>query len=110
LGIDRERGEANYDIDEDNLNPMQTCMFAEMSRPNKVNEFEKRLKQKILSKDLATDYDVYRFALTSGFLPSHVRGVIKSLKDEKKIAKDDTKARLRFSYDSVESPRAIKVL
>ena len=84
---DPERGEANFDIDDDNIIPDQLDLFSgEVRRPKKVDLFERGLGEKILSKELQNDQDVYLFTLENGFIPSHAREVIKLLIKEKKIA------------------------
>jgi three-Cys-motif partner protein len=86
--IDPDRGEANFDIDEDNITPGQVELFTgEVRKPKKVDLFEKELKEKILSKELKNDKDIYLFTIANGFIPTHTRKVINKLVSEKKIAK-----------------------
>ena len=86
--IDPERGEANFDIDDDKIMQGQIELFSgEVRKPKKVELFESELESKILSRELRNDRDIYLFALTNGFLPIHVRNVITKLLSEKKIDK-----------------------
>ena len=83
--IDPERGEANFDIDDDKIDPIQFNWLK--PRPQKVERFEKELQAEILSKQLITDKDIYLSALSNGFLPKHARVVIRELIKENKIEK-----------------------
>lgn len=86
--IDKERGEANFDIDDDKIIPGQGDLFTgEVRKPKKVDLFEKDLAERILSQELRTDKDIYLFALTNGFIPAHVRKVVSKLVADKKINK-----------------------
>ncbi|GLU55051.1 three-Cys-motif partner protein TcmP [Dyadobacter frigoris] len=87
-GIDKERGEANFDIDEDKIQKGQFDLFTnEVPKPKKVDLFEKELKEGILNKSLPSDKAIYLFTITNGFLPSHARKIIAQLIKENKIQK-----------------------
>lgn len=83
--VDPERGEANFDIDDDNIDPMQMNWLK--PKPRKVERFEVELKDKILTGRLKTDRDIYLFTLSSGFLPKHSHIVIRRLIKENKVEK-----------------------
>jgi three-Cys-motif partner protein len=86
--IDPERGTANFDIDDDRIMQGQYDLFSgEVRKPKKVELFEKELESKILNLELITDREIYLYALTNGFIPTHVRKVINKLILEKKIDK-----------------------
>jgi len=86
--IDPERGEANFDIDRDNILPGQLGLFTgDVQQPKKVDVFECELRKGIIQKEFENDEDIYLFTITNGFLPSHARKVIKSLIDEHKLGK-----------------------
>jgi len=86
--VDPERGEANFDIDEDKICPGQLDLFTgEVRKPKKIDLFEKELKERILSQELKNDKDIYLFTLTNGFIPAHARKVTSKLIADKKIAK-----------------------
>ncbi len=88
--IDPERGEANFDIDDDSIIPGQVELFTgTIKRPKKVDQFEKELKRKIMERQLRTDKEIYIFTLTNSFIPSHARKVIMELIREKKIHKSE---------------------
>ncbi len=84
--FDPERGEANFDIDEDHIIPGQKDLFTgEVQRPKKEILFQENLEKKILTKQLKTDKDIYLYTLTSNFLPKHANSVITHLLKENKI-------------------------
>ncbi|ABG60912.1 three-Cys-motif partner protein TcmP [Cytophaga hutchinsonii] len=86
--VDPERGEANFDIDNDKINPGQINIFSgEISKPKKVEIFEKELEENITKGKIKTDKDVYLFTITNGFLPSHAKNVLKKLASSNKISK-----------------------
>ena len=86
--IDPERGEANFDIDDDKIQKGQFDMFTnEVQKPKKVDLFEKELRENILNKSLPTDKAIYLFTVTNGFLPSHSRKIITQLTKDNKIQK-----------------------
>lgn len=87
--IDPERGEANFDIDDDKITKGQFDLFTgEVQKPKKVDLFETELKENILNKSLKTDKEIYLFTITNGFLPSHSRKIVSKLMKEEKIQKD----------------------
>ena len=86
--IDPERGEANFDIDDDKIQKGQFDLFTnEVKKPKKVDLFEKELRENILNKTLTTDKAIYLFTITNGFLPSHSRKIITQLTKDNKIQK-----------------------
>ena len=82
---DKLTGEANFDIDNENINVDKPTLFEEYNIPKKIQVFESNLKNKILGHTLKTDIQVYTFALEEGFLPKHVNKVFEKLKAEGKI-------------------------
>ena len=107
--IDPERGEANFDIDDDRLNPDQLHLFAEMDRPRKLNSFQQVLTNSVLTGSVKTDGDVYLTCLREGMLPCHGREVLHVLVKGKKIRVADGK-RCRVSRDGFREPRRLEVL
>jgi three-Cys-motif partner protein len=83
--IDKQRGEANFDIDKEKINHAEPSLFPEMNVPNKRQLFEDELAIKILNKELISDRIVYLFALSNGFLPKDANKVLKELKNHNKI-------------------------
>lgn len=93
--IDPIRGEANFDIDNDNIKPDQIDLFTgETKRPKKIEKFENELKYKILNDILKTDREIYLYTLNNGFIPRHAKKVINELIKANKIKKN----KLTISY------------
>lgn len=82
---DEQRGEANFDIDEENINPNMPRLFAEYNIPTKIQVFENDLENKILKKEITTNKSMYLYSLSNGFLPKHANKKINEMKSEKKI-------------------------
>jgi len=86
--IDPNRGEANFDIDDDNITPGQVNLFTgEVSKPRKIDVFEKELKERILKSEIKTDKEIYLFTLTNGLTIAHSKKLINKLITDKVIAK-----------------------
>lgn len=86
--LDKERGEANFDIDEDNIIPGQLDLWSgEVRKPQKVELFESELKKNILNKSLKTDRDLYLFTITNGFKVTQTKQVLKALIKDNKLEK-----------------------
>lgn len=84
--IDKDRGEANFDIDNDHIQKGQIDAFTgEVAKPKKVELFEKELSERICSSYIKNDKEVYLFTITNGFLPSHANKVVKGLIEKNKI-------------------------
>lgn len=105
---DTERGEANFDVDGDQLpqENAQISLIEDNRLPKKVDLFQADLENRILSGALKTDKDIHEFSVYNGFLPTvHAREVVKKLKQENKI---DLKIRLGPSC--CNDPRKITLL
>ncbi|MDT8448215.1 MAG: three-Cys-motif partner protein TcmP [bacterium] len=86
--IDTTTGEANFPIDGDEDFQDQLPLLDSFSKPTKVDRFEKKLKELILSKELQTNRDVYEFTLKSGLLPTkHARPKFEDMKKNGDIPK-----------------------
>jgi len=75
-------GEANFDMEGEQIDPTRPRLFAAMNIPKKVDLFKKDLKDKILNKELQSDRDIYLHIITNGFIGQHAREVLKELKGE----------------------------
>jgi three-Cys-motif partner protein len=84
--LDPERGEANYDIDKDEIMPGQINLFSgEVAKPKKIESFENELRNLIKGKKIVTDREIYLFSILSGILPSNSGKVLKEMQNEKLI-------------------------
>jgi hypothetical protein len=91
-------GDANFDIDQDRIDPSQPSLFSELDKPSKISIFEKDLESVILNRNLSTNKDIYKFALRNGVLSRHARNAIDEMIKDKKLPKQ----KLHVSYDAWE--------
>ncbi len=82
---DKLRGEANFDIDNEKINPSNPGLFVEYNTPSKRQVFEIVLEKKILNGELENDYQIYLFTYNEGFLCKDANIVIKKLISTKRI-------------------------
>lgn len=82
---DKVRGEANFDIDSEDINASAPRLFPELDKPNKLQRFEAGLKQAILQGALKTNLALVRCALVNGFLPRHAKDVVKGMISRKEL-------------------------
>jgi len=83
--LDHERGEANYDIDEEGISPAKIDLFSGVIKPKKIELFENELTQLIKGKKLVTDKDVYLFSLQNGILPADSSRMLKEMQKSRVI-------------------------
>jgi hypothetical protein len=83
--LDPERGEANYDIDQEGISPVKVDLFSGVIKPKKVELFENELTQLIKEKKIRTDKDIYLFSLNRGILPSASSRKLKELQKSRVI-------------------------
>jgi three-Cys-motif partner protein len=103
LGIDKflqvawkHGGDANFDIDDDGIDPKQPSLFLEFDKPKKIKVFEKELEKEILDRHLKTNKDIYIFALQNGMLASHAKDALNLLVKNEKLPKQ----KFHVSYNS----------
>ena len=82
---DKIAGEANYDIERENIGPSEGILPFEMMRPNKTRAFEKDLEETLRNRIIKTEADVVRFCIEAGMTCQHSSSVLKRLKAEKVI-------------------------
>lgn len=76
---DSLRGEANFDIDEENINSNAPSFFDELNKSSKLKNFEKELQDKIFNFEIKNNKDIILFTLENGFLITHASNLIKDL-------------------------------
>ncbi len=105
---DNITGEADFNIDRELVyNKLQGILFEETKIPQKIKFFNEDLRNKILSKEITTDLDAYKFALKSRCLIKHSAEVLNELMDELKIEKFKTK---NNDIHKIKEPNTIFVL
>lgn len=107
LGIDKflqvawkHGGDANFDIDNDGIDPTAPSLFEELDKPKKIIVFEKELEKAILDRSLMTNKDVYLFALQNGMLALHVRNALNEMVKNKKLPVQ----KFHISYNAWKNP------
>jgi hypothetical protein len=73
-------GEANFDIDDDKNNG-QPDLFGYV-KLTKIMQFQENLRKKILSKELISNKDVYKYTLEHGHIPAHAVDELKKMKKD----------------------------
>ena len=113
LGIDkflrvawRRGGDANFDIDNDGIDPAQSSLFVEYDKPRKILEFENELEKELLEHRLKTNKDIYLFALRNGMLAAHARATLNLLVKAEKLPKQ----KFHVSYGAWKKPDAETIL
>jgi three-Cys-motif partner protein len=72
-------GDANFDIDGDNIDESQPKLFKDLDKPSKITDFERELETKVLQKEIINNKQVYIFSLQHGVLASHARNALKNI-------------------------------
>jgi len=98
--IDPINGEANYDIDDDNIDLSAPSLFAEDNKPTKRKLFERYLLENIEKNIIRTNHDLYYFTLENGLLTKDTREILKKAIDEKKLPKQQ----IKISPDALKEP------
>lgn len=107
LGIDKflrvawkRGGDANFDIDQDDIDSSRPSLFPELDIPTKISNFEKELESAVLGHSLKTNKDVYLFALRNGMLATHAKTALKLLVKNKELPEQI----FHISYDAWTKP------
>ena len=79
---DEIAGEANFDIERENIRPAEGILPLDVMRPNKVREFEEELEAALREGAMNTEADVIRFCIEAGMTAKHSAPVLKKLKSE----------------------------
>jgi three-Cys-motif partner protein len=75
-------GDANFDIDEDHVNPKEPSLFDELDKPKKVTLFQNALATKVQEREITTNKDAFIFSIESGCLARHAKeGLQKMVND-----------------------------
>lgn len=102
---DEMNGEADFDINRDNIQPGEMLLALDEFRPSKVTAFERELEQLLRDGKLKTELDVARVCFDHGVTRQHSRPVLARLKKEYIIAADFHVPQI----DMLESPRPIRL-
>jgi three-Cys-motif partner protein len=100
------RGEANFDIDRENLVHGELLLPFEDMRPKKIQAFESDLEQAIRSQRISTEMDLIQFAIAAGMTCKHCKPVVCQLKESGVIKCEFSSPNIR----NFRSPRSIEIL
>jgi hypothetical protein len=81
-GNDEIAGEANFDIERENIAPGEQMLPMDELRPNKIREFETDLEAAIRAGTITSEADLIRFCIGAGMTCQHSTPVVKKLKRE----------------------------
>lgn len=84
--VNEQTGDANFDIDNQKIVKNQPSLFPEFDIPDKLSLFKEELKNKILSKEICSNIEMYNFTFEMGCLPKHANEVIKDMLNKNIIA------------------------
>lgn len=77
---DQFRGEANFDVDRDNVEADEMVLDLDIMKPKKVQQFEEALKSAFLEERFANEMDIIRYCIEAGLTSKHTASVISALK------------------------------
>lgn len=100
-------GEANFDIDRDNISAEELLLDLPEMRPKKIQAFEADLESAIRGGAIQNESMLLRFLIEAGMIPRHARSVLKKLKDESIITCDFRSPNIENFY---RDPRPITLL
>jgi three-Cys-motif partner protein len=103
---DELNGEADFDINREEIIPGQTFLAIDDFRPSKVTGFERELEQILREGKLLDEIDVMRLCFERGVKRQHAEIVISKLKREKVIEADFRVPDIR----RLNSPRPIRLI
>lgn len=85
--LDKETGQADYNIDREPAKDKMQSLFAEYGTPLKLKTYREELRMKVLNGELKTDYEIYCFTLKRKCLTCHANEVLEELAAEGRIDK-----------------------
>jgi three-Cys-motif partner protein len=95
---DTIRGEANFDIDREELSADEPMLPMAEFRPDKVREFETNLERALREGKMRSEADIIRFCIEAGMTCSHATSILESLKEEGAIECDFRTPNVRNFY------------
>ena len=103
---DELAGEANFDIEHENIKPGELVLPLDAMRPNKIREFEEELEVALRAGRMKSEADLVKFCIEAGMTCQHSGPVIKKLKAERVIAFEFRVPDVR----RLSSPRPIRMI
>jgi three-Cys-motif partner protein len=103
---DEIAGEANFDIERENIDPGELLLSLPEMRPTKIREFEDELEASLRNGNLRSELDIIGFCIEAGMTCQHSTPVLKRLKSDHVIGCDFGVPDLK----RLKHPRPIRVL
>jgi len=103
---DMINGEADFDINRDNLSPGEMLLPLDNFRPSKITAFERELEQLLRSGQVKDERDLVQCCFSHGVKRQHAQGVLAKLKYQGVIQSDFRVPQI----NRLNSPRLIRVL
>ncbi|MBP6865019.1 MAG: three-Cys-motif partner protein TcmP [Candidatus Didemnitutus sp.] len=100
---DEIAGEANFDIDRENIAPGEITM--DFVRPQKVQAFEADIETALRAGKIASESELIHFCISAGMTSRHVKPVLQKLKSEGVVQCDFLVPNVR----NLSNPRTITV-
>jgi len=103
--IDKDTGEANYDIWTGNIktqSPQNMSLFLDQ----KIERFQSALETILLSGRIKNERELYSKIIRAGMLPKHAKNLVAKLWKEKKITTSNGR-KPRISEEGYNNPRSI---
>lgn len=85
---DHTNGEADFDINHDNLTESEYLPLDGMFRPKKVNKFEADLENAIRNRSVRNERDILEVCFSHGVTRQHAKPVLQRLRAEKLVTMD----------------------
>lgn len=79
---DEIRGEANFDIDRENIAPGDMVLPLEEFRPKKIQAFESDLESELRKGRMKSEADLVHYCISAGMTCQHATPVLQKLKSE----------------------------
>jgi len=105
-GNDVIAGEANFDIDRENVSEGEMLLALDELRPKKIQVFEQELEIALQSGVLGNEADLIRFCIEAGMISKHCKGVLARLKARRTIACEFDSPSIRY----FKNPRTLSLL
>lgn len=105
--IHQRGGDANFDIDHDNIDPNAPSLFIEFDIPTRLQSFRNDLEQMIMRRELSNNLDVYVFCLRRVIKPSHGKDLLREMIKSGKLPKQKVPS---ISYDAWKNNKRQKLI
>ncbi|MEM9479696.1 MAG: three-Cys-motif partner protein TcmP [Verrucomicrobiota bacterium] len=103
---DKIAGEANFDVDRENIGNQELLLGLDEMKPKKVQNFEEALNNGFRTQQFQTEQDIIRFCIEAGMTAQHAEPVISMMKKQKVFS-----AKFRVpNVRNVKGPRPITYL